>query len=180
MDEAGLGFPYLNVDYGFAPRSRIRLFDQTYFENIIAADTYANTSAIVDGTISHTEFDDWTLDLGINAQENRFLVLNKEYDEEELYYGSAYVNGVGKVYGKVNALNIDLKKVVKGTALKILLSDLTTVGDYSFINFIDRGVSAEDKKDFEAGEFNGVQLKFDIDVTPDAEVEVVIEQKVVH
>lgn len=178
MNNAGLGIPYLNVDYDFASMSRVRMFDQTFFfEKIILTDIDEQTSAILDGTISHTEFDNWTLDLKVDA-EDRFLVLNTTYEEEALYYGSGFVKGSGAIHGDVNTLKIDFEgSTARGTSLKIPLSDLTAVGDYSFINFIERSRQTQVDLTSEVEEYNGVELFFDLNVTPEAEVEVVIDQQ---
>ena len=178
MNEAGLGIPYLNVDYDFAPLSRVRIFDQTFFfEKIALTDVDEETTAVLDGTISHSGFEDWTLDLQIDA-EDRFLVLNTDYEEEALYYGSGFVQGNGKIHGEVNALKIDFEgSTARGTSLKIPLSDLTAVGDYSFINFIERSGENQNNTESDTDEFNGVELNFNLDVTPDAEVEVVVDQQ---
>ena len=179
MNNGGLGIPYLNVDYDFAPLSTIRLFDQTfYFETIGLSDVKEKTTAFLDGTISHSGFGDWVFDLNINATDDRFLILDTQYDEEALYYGQGFVNGRGRIFGDVDALNIHFDgATAKGSSLKIPLNDLTTVGDYSFINFIekDNPTIAIDERGY--SDYEGLELFFDLVVTPDAEVEIVIDQQ---
>nr|WP_313860015.1 translocation/assembly module TamB domain-containing protein [Muricauda sp. NBRC 101325] len=178
LNDAGVGIPYLNVDYDFAPMSKVRLFDQTfYFERIGLSDVTEGTTAVLDGTISHTGFDDWQFGLDIDTENNRFMILNTEYDEENLYYGTGFMNGTGSIYGSVDALNISVvAATAKGTSLKIPLSDVTSVGDYSFINFIekDKANSLDDERVLE--EYQGLEMDFDLDITPDAEVEIVVDQ----
>ncbi|MEC8830918.1 MAG: translocation/assembly module TamB domain-containing protein, partial [Bacteroidota bacterium] len=141
LNDAGIGIPYLNVDYDFAPYSQVRLFDQTfYFENVQLSDVKEKTTATLDGTISHTGFDDWYLGLDVDTNNNRFMILNTEYDEESLYYGTGFINGSGSIYGPVDAMTISVDATTAaGTSLKIPLSDVTSVGDYSFINFLEKG-----------------------------------------
>ncbi|MGA9239957.1 translocation/assembly module TamB domain-containing protein, partial [Robiginitalea sp.] len=90
----------------------------------------------------------------------------------------AYVNGKGRIYGPTSGLNIEFNGAsARGTSLKIPISDVASVGDYSFITFIEK----QDLEALEAGrqskDFQGLELKFDLDVTPDAEVEIVVDQK---
>lgn len=179
LNEAGLGIPYLNTDYALAPLSRVRLFDQTFFfENIVLTDTKENTTAQLEGTISHTEFSDWNLDLNVNANSGRFMILDTEFDEEALYYGTGFVNGTGSIYGSVNALNIEFEgSTARGTSLKIPLSDLTSVGDYSFINFIEKNRTQSFQEERVLDDFEGVELFFDLEITPEAEVEIVVDQQ---
>ena len=179
LNEAGLGIPYLNVNYDFSSLSRVRLYDQTfYFDNIALTDVDKRTSAFIDGTISHTKFDDWVLNLTVDTNNKRFLLLNTEADEEALYYGIGFANGKGTIYGPTSALNIEFEgTTAKGTSLKIPLNDLTSVGDYSFLNFIEKNGETPITVSRTLDEYKGLELTFDLAVTPDAEVEIVIDKE---
>ncbi|SNY99596.1 translocation/assembly module TamB domain-containing protein [Flagellimonas pacifica] len=178
LNEAGVGIAELNVDYDFAPYSRVRLFDQTfYFENIRLTDVAEGTKATLDGTINHTAFDDWSLDLDVDTNNDRFLILNTGFDEEALYYGTGFINGTGSIYGSTDALTIAVDATTaRGTSLKIPLSDITSVGDYSFINFIEKGSSETFKEERVLQDYQGLEMAFDLVVTPEAEVEIVVDQ----
>ncbi|WP_106147099.1 translocation/assembly module TamB domain-containing protein [Flagellimonas meridianipacifica] len=178
LNEAGLGIPYLNVDYDFAPFSRVRLFDQTfYFENIGLSDVAEGTTATLDGTINHTAFGDWSLDLDVDTRNDRFMILNTEFNEEALYYGTGFINGTGSIYGPTEGLTISVDATTgPGTSLKIPLSDVTSVGDYSFINFIEKKGTETFKDERILKDYEGLEMAFDLAVTPDAEVEIVVDQ----
>ncbi len=178
LNNAGLGIPYLNVDYDFAQFSRVRLENQTFnFENITLTDVVSNTRATLDGNISHSFFDDWTLNLDLNTNNQRFLVLNTDFDEDALYYGTGYMNGRGRIFGPTDALNITMDATTsKGTSLKIPLSDVTSVGDYSFINFIEKDSVSGFETQRILDDYQGLELTFDLAVTPDAEVEIVVDR----
>jgi len=179
LDNAGLGIPYLNVDYNFAQNSRVNLVNQTFdFDQIRLTDVDKKTKATLDGTISHSYFDNWLLDLNVDTNNNRLLILNTEFEEEVLYYGTGYLNGKGRIFGPTKALNIKVEgETARGTSLKIPLSDVASIGDYSFINFVEKNnlSTIEDKRILD--EFQGLELTFDLDVTPDAEVEIVTDTK---
>ncbi len=177
LDDAGIAIPYLNVDYSFAPNSRVNLVRQTFdFDNIAITDVAENTRATLDGTISHRYFGDWTLNLNVNTNNNRLLILNTPKDNEELYYGTGFLTGTGRIYGPTKALNIDVKgATARGTSIKIPLNDVATVGDYSFINFINKSEASESKEERTLDEVQGLQLEFDLDITPDAEVQIVTD-----
>ena len=179
MNEGGIKIPYLNVDYSFGANAQLRLYDQTfYFKNIELTDITMNTKASLNGTISHRYFKDWNLDLDIDTGNDRFLILNTPFEEEVLYYGTGYLNGTGKIYGSTKALTVKVKgATARGTSLKIPLSDVASVGDYSFINFI----TLENRKTIEVERslknYQGMELEFDLDITKEAEVEIVVDQK---
>lgn len=177
LDNAGLGVPYLNVDYSFANNSRVNLYNQTFdFENIQITDVAKKTKATLDGTISHSFFDNWLLDLNVDTNNNRFLMLNTDFEEEVLYYGTGFLNGKGRIFGPTKALNIKVEgETARGTSLKIPLSDVASIGDYSFINFVKKnGLDSIDQKRT-LDDFQGLELTFDLDVTPEAEVEIVTD-----
>ena len=178
LNNAGIGIPYLNVDYDFAPRSKVVLDKQSFnFQNFLLTDVEEKTNATLSGSISHTAFDDWVLDLNLDTNDNRFLILNTEFDEDELYYGTGFVNGTGSILGPTNALSINFEgSTGEGSVLKIPLSDLTSVGDYSFINFVDKTTVASFEEQRVLDDYQGIEMSFDLDVTPDAEVEIVIDQ----
>ncbi|WP_396634888.1 translocation/assembly module TamB domain-containing protein [Maribacter sp. R86514] len=179
LDNAGIAVPYLNVDYGFAPRSRVILKNQTFdFENIALEDVTKGTRANLDGTITHSFFKDWVLDLNVDTKNDKFLILNTEFKEGELYYGTGYLNGTGRIYGPTTALNITVDgSTAKGTSLKIPLSDVVSVGDYSFINFLEKKDKLRIENQRQLKDYQGLELEFNLDVTPDAEVEIVTDTK---
>ncbi len=179
MNNAGIAIPYLNVDYAFGPNSIVNLYNQTFdFQNIQLTDIAMNTSASLDGTIKHQFWDDWSLDLDVNTNNNRFLILNTPFEEEILYYGTGYLNGQGRIFGPTRALTINVNgETAAGTSLKIPLSDVASIGDYSFINFIEKKDRQTLSLEKTLKEYEGLELRFDLDVTPDAEVEIVVDQK---
>ncbi|TAI48540.1 translocation/assembly module TamB [Flagellimonas allohymeniacidonis] len=176
--DAGIGIPYLNVDYDFAPYSRVRLFDQTfYFEQVGLSDVVEGTTATLDGTINHTAFGDWSLDLDVDTKNDRFMILNTGFNEEALYYGTGFINGTGSIFGPTDALNITVDaSTAEGTSLKIPLSDVTSVGDYSFINFVEKEGVETFREERVLQDYQGLEMAFDLVVTPDAEVEIVVDQ----
>ncbi|WP_245946382.1 translocation/assembly module TamB domain-containing protein [Arenibacter echinorum] len=179
LNEAGIAIPYLNVDYSFAPYSRVKLSDQTFhFQKIKLTDVAMNTKATLDGTITHRLFKDWSLDLDVDTNNDRFLILNTPFKEEVLYYGAGYLNGTGRIFGPTNALTINVDgETARGTSLKIPISDVVSVGDFSFINFVGKKVEDTEKGQRVLKEVEGLELAFNLDVTPDAEVEIVVDTK---
>jgi len=177
LSNAGLGIAELNVDYAFAANSRVKLDKQSFhFENIGLTDTAEKTRATLDGTISHKSFSEWRLDLDVDTKNERFLVLNTSYEDEILYYGTGFLNGTGRIFGPTNALNINVNgSTARGTSLKIPLSDVGTVDDYNFINFIEKNEQTLVESERVLEEYEGLELRFDLDVTPEAEVEIVID-----
>lgn len=178
LNGAGLRIPYLNIDLDFKDAAEVNLTQQQfYFNQVEIVDTKYNTSGILDGSITHKNFKEWFLDLNVSS--NRLLVLDTEADEDALYYGTAYINGEASIKGPTDELVIDVNAATaRGTTFKIPLNDTDAIGDNSFIHFL----SPEEKAARLAGEaivvpdVKGIELIFDLDITNDAEVEVVVDQ----
>ncbi|MGS2761990.1 translocation/assembly module TamB domain-containing protein [Sinomicrobium sp. M5D2P9] len=180
LKNAGLKIPYLNVNLDFDPETTVDLFGQTFqFNSLTLTDTEYKTRALFDGTITHTAFSDWYLDFSLDTQGQRFLALNTPETEEELFYGTGFINGEAQIYGLTDELTIKVFATTgKGTSLKIPLDNEVTVGDTSFINFIDKqGETSFETRDRELADYKGLELEFDLDINPDAEVEIVIDKE---
>ncbi|MEM9143838.1 MAG: translocation/assembly module TamB domain-containing protein, partial [Bacteroidota bacterium] len=179
MDQAGLAIPYLNVDYDFSPYSRINLEKKAFvFDQVGLTDVSKKTKAVLDGAITHSYLRDWFLDLNVDTRNNRFLILDTSFDEDVLYYGTGFINGKGRIFGPTKALTIKVDaETSRGTSLKIPLSDVASVGDYSFINFIERNDVKTIEEQRQLDDFEGIEMEFDLNVTPDAEVEIVTDRK---
>jgi len=178
LEKAGLRVPYLNVDLDFKEDATVNLTKQQFnFDEIEVVDTKYKTSGILDGIISHKNFKEWFLDLSVTS--DRLLVLDTEATEDALYYGTAFIDGFASIQGPTDELVIDVNaSTAKGTVFKIPLNDTESIGDNSYIHFL----SPEEKASRLAGipiqiqEVKGLELNFDLDITNDAEVEVVVDQ----
>ena len=179
LENAGMKIPYLNVDINFDDATRVDLYGQTFeFNDVLFFDTEYSTQALINGTISHVNFNDWYLDLVLDTQGNRLLVLNTKESEDALYYGTGFMNGTADMYGFTDQLNIEVAAATgAGTSLKIPINEVSSVGDVSFINFINKNEKDTLSVQRELLEYKGLELEFDLDVTPDAEVEIVIDKR---
>ena len=179
LDQAGLYFPYLNVDYLFEGTSVITLEDQTFnLEDVQIKDTQNNTKGALKGTISHKYFDNWRLNLDLTTK--NLLVLNTEEEETSLYYGTGFLGGNATIIGPTDKLVIDVVgKTNKGTRFVIPISDVKTVASSELIRFVskDKDVNArESRKAFISEKLKGLSLNFNLEVTKDAEVEMVLDK----
>ena len=182
VDDAGLTVPYLNVDYELGGRSIIDLADEKFlFRNNTLTDTKFDTKGTLNGTVEHNNFADWKLDLTINS--NRLVALDTKDKDDAAYYGTAFIDGTATIKGPTNSLFIKVAaRSEKGTSVKIPINDAESVSDNSFIHFL----TPKEKRNIELGivdntkKYGGLQLEFDLDTTPDAEVEVILDRNSGH
>ncbi|MBL4938804.1 MAG: translocation/assembly module TamB [Lutibacter sp.] len=179
LDQAGLYFPYLNVDYDFDGTSIISLKDQTFtFKDVYLKDRVYNTKGKLTGTLKHSYFDQWYLDLELNTA--NLLVLNTVEKENSLYYGKGFIGGNATIKGLTYKLVIDvIGKTNKGTYFVIPISDVKTVETTQLIRFLnknDLAINDEKRKAFISEKLKGLALNFNFEVTKDAVVEMVLDK----
>lgn len=182
LNNAGLGIPYLNVDYNFAQNASVSLTDQTFvFNKIPISDSKYNSKGQLNGSISHVNFSKWNLDLDLRTP--NLLVLDTKETEDALYYGTAFMSGYATLKGPTEQLVISVMGQTKpGTVFKIPLNDSESFGDNSFIHFItkEEKEARRSGKDIVFNEIQGLELDFDLDVTRDAELEIIIDKNSGH
>ncbi len=177
---AGLRVAELNTDYVFKDNSALSVVkDRFVFNNVHFTDTAYHTAGTLNGNISFYNFSNWYVDLHLNA--DNLLVLNTKQEPEVLYYGKAFVSGQGRIYGYMNKINIDAKvKSRSGTSIYIPLTDVETVGEDDFIKFYTAETYRHKRKNGTRRPqkvYEGLNMNLDIDMTPDAQVEIVLDQQ---
>ncbi|WP_243456773.1 translocation/assembly module TamB domain-containing protein [Polaribacter batillariae] len=177
LKNAGLKFPYLNVDYDFEGESIITLMQQSFIlEDFKLRDTKHQTKGIFKGSISHFNFKQWFLDLKIES--DNLLVLDTQKTEEALYYGAAYIDGTADITGLTDRLTIDVNaKTNAGTLFVVPIKDVETVDSYKLIHFKTKETKAKDRqKEIALEALKGLELNIDLEVTKDAVAQIVIDE----
>ncbi|RDK85282.1 translocation/assembly module TamB domain-containing protein [Marinirhabdus gelatinilytica] len=176
---SGLKIPYLNTDFDIEDNTQIVVTKNKFdIQSTTITDTKYNTQGTLSGFASHVNFDKWELDLNIDT--DNLLALDTPKTEDALYYGTAFISGTADIEGPVDELTIDVTATTEpNTSFKIPISDTQTLGEDTFITFLSpaekealmKGEAIEEK------EVKGLSLNFDLDITDDAEVEVVVDQE---
>ena len=179
LNQGGMSVPYLNIDYAFADNTRVDLESQSFvFKSAQFTDTTFSSEGVLNGTMSHTNFSDWALDLDIDS--NRLLVLNTKETDESLYYGTGFVEGNINVSGPMNQLFIEANVTTsEGTIFKIPLNDSEMISENSYIKFLSpkEKLKKTQGRSIKLDEIEGVEMEFNMDVTDDAEIEIVIDKE---
>ncbi len=182
LDDAGLSIPYLNVNYELDRKSVVDVTESSFIvRNATITDTKYHTVGYLNGRVRHNKFSDWQLDLDVNS--DRLLALDTQDNEDAAYYGTAFIDGTAKISGPTSGLFIKVDaKSEPGTAIKIPISDAASVGSNGYIHFLT------EKEKYNLGKgivdnsrnYNGLELEFDLDITPDADVEVILDRNTGH
>jgi len=182
VNDGGLAIPYLNVDYVLKDKTIIDLTNEKFLlRNNTLIDSKYNTIGSLNGVVEHKNFSDWKLDLVINSK--KLLVLDTKDSEDAAYFGTAFIDGTASISGPASGLFIKVDaKSEKGTALKIPINNAESVSENSFIHFI----TPKEKYNLQNGivdkskNYNGLELEFDLEINPNAEVEVILDRNSGH
>lgn len=166
---------YLNMFYSFADTLKITN-SEFALRDITVFDTKGNKAT---GNIlaTHDHFKDFNLDINLKAEKMQFL--NTGAKDNDYFYGTAFASGVVKISGPFNQIAIEVAANTEpGSVLYIPITSSSEVYENDFITFVsgenDSGIVRKDVKIRDSG----VSLVFDIDVTPDAEVQIVFDPKI--
>lgn len=177
LKNAGLKFPYLNVDYDFQGESIISLLEQSFIlEDLRIFDTKHKTRGILRGNISHRNFEQWFLDLEISTKD--LLVLDKENSEEAVFYGTAFMDGTASISGLTDQLSIEVNaKTNPKTTFVVPLKDIETVDNFKLIHFKSDALRIEERqREIAEDAMKGLSLDINLEVTKDAEAQIVIDE----
>lgn len=179
LQESGLEFPYLNVNYNFIGDTKVKLYQQTFeFMPITVQDDLLKTTGTMLGKISHKEFKKWDLDLRLFT--DNLLVLNTKDSEDALYYGTGLLAGLVTIKGPTDNLVININGITNaGTEFILPLSYVSTVGESRLIHF-ENPSNGENKEESDGAivfnQLKGLSINFNLEVTKDAVAEVVIDR----
>ena len=184
LKKSGMRPVFTGVDYLFEENTTLDITESKFiFRNANIIDSKFSTKGTLNGTVSHKAFQDWNL--GLRLSSTNLLALDTKYVEGTPYFGTAFINGFASIVGPAEALQVKIEaKSEKGTNIKIPLGDSGSLGDNNYIHFL----SPEEKLNRQKGivpkttinQFGGMQLDFEFEITPNAEIEVILDTETGH
>ncbi len=180
LNESSFIIPYLNIEYFLSDNSEITLFNQNFEINNISirtADSESRTS--LNGKILHENYKNWNLDLAFKS--DRLYIINKEFSENESFYGKAYIGGDILIYGPTRNVNINIEGATRdGTSIIIPNSQNYSIEDFSFIKFSDLNSYSDDLIKFKnkiTESAKTLDLNINLEINNTADVEITIDQE---
>jgi hypothetical protein len=169
----GFKVDYLNAPYEIRS-GKIKIEpDEITLDFIPIYDVYGNKGTVY-GNVFHDNFTNIKLDFDINV--TNFMALNTTALQNSSYYGKAFCTGNIGLYGPPDALNFEINaKTAKGTQFYIPLAGPGEVSENGFIRFV-KPDSLRNKSDSK-NDFAGITLKFNLEVYPNAEVQILLDPK---
>jgi hypothetical protein len=156
----------LNIDNkGFYTTKPGKLTDET-----------GKNHALASLSITHQNFANWYLDVRIDSAKN-LKCLNTTAGDDDLYYGTGYVDGHCRIYGPFDQISMDIKlKTRKNTQVFLMYSDVEENVVGGFVKFRDHfGKPTGKEKKVSSGSI--YRINIELQATPDAEAQFVIDRR---
>jgi hypothetical protein len=138
----------------------------------------ANTVGVISGLVTHNYFEKIYLQLSLNAK--NFILLNAPEKDNIGIYGQAITTGLVNIYGTSDNIHIYSKAQTNaGTKLYIPLSSGTSSAlENNFVTFKSfKTGKLSDESSVKQIKTSALSLEIDADITPDAEVQLIFDQR---
>jgi len=133
-------------------------------------------SALIEGAIYHNSFSDLRFDFSMHTPNFQFL--NLPPSDSAFFYGTAFAEAEVSITGTPSDIVLDINASTKqGTHFFIPLTSSSSVDAGKFVIF-ETLEKNEDSNQSNEPEFGGLSLNFNLSVTPDAEVQIIFDEKV--
>lgn len=162
---------FLNTTYHIR-NHRVRLDERGFdFGNAVAFDV-RDSMLIATGRINHESFKKFNIDLVVETNNGQFLNTNEKLSP--YFYGEAYGAGSVRFLGPFNLINIKASATTKqGTYCRLPITSSYETNKYTFYKFVSKDTVATTKT--APLKVNGVNFSLDVDVTPDARMDIILD-----
>lgn len=130
------------------------------------------------GRIYHAHLKDWGLD--IEAWSKKIMGLNTTLEDNQDFYGTAFLNGSVTFKGPTNDIAIYITGESEGkTEIAIPLTEDGDASEYQFYTFMEKKVKKEDEfliNRIDKFKVNSLTVNLDLDIDNDCKVKIILDQ----
>jgi hypothetical protein len=151
--------------------------DKIFAKNFQIADGRGK-NAYADIMITHNNFNDFRLDIKLQTEED-FVFMNTGPSDNEVFYGTIVANGYVHITGKPDDVLMNISaRTGRGTQFFLPMDAASSVYESNFITFVKKGELKEliSQPSTKAG--LGFRMYLDLEVTPDAEMQIIFDPKI--
>ncbi len=132
--------------------------------------------ATVSFKLKHKNFENFNTDVDARFY-HEFQVMNTPATPNCMYYGTAYASGDARIRGAIDNLTMLVNaKAQKGTKIYLPIDGYQEVGAKDYIRFVTNN-SKKDSVKVRKVNLGGLKMKFNLDVTPNADFEIIIDSR---
>ncbi|MFO7615997.1 MAG: translocation/assembly module TamB domain-containing protein, partial [Bacteroidales bacterium] len=184
MQKASFLVDYLNTRFFFTHTLEITPY-AFWVSNLDIQDEEGN-HAQVNGGVRHDHLKNILFDFALNFQD--FILVNTTEARNDGYWGRAYATGTGTIRGALPNLAFDIRaRTARRTRFYVPVSVTGEAREIDFITFVEApnddydgdllDFTVKKRTDYEV-KLYGVSVGLDLEVTPDAEVQLIFDSKV--
>lgn len=160
----------LNTSY-FIEKGSIGIFPDMIALNSMKITDVRGHPATVNGTYNHKNFENGNFSFDLDFQ--NMLALNTTEEMNDLYFGKAYATGTASILGYGDKIDVEINATTnKGSKLTLPMYGVSDVSVGDFVVFVSKDSVIKEKEI----NLDGITLVFNLDVTPEAEVNIVFDK----
>ncbi len=175
LQKTSFTIDYLKTRYNFT--TDVEIANNSFILNDIEVFDQEGNFGTMNGMIRTEYLKDILLNLNIDIK--NLQCMNTKETDNSMFYGTAYATGTIKIKGSPSTLRFDIDAATeKNTKIMIPLSQNLEVSEYNYITFIktDSSETSEETEIVEQKvDLAGMQMDFNLNVTPDAELQIVFD-----
>ncbi|MBU8892499.1 MAG: translocation/assembly module TamB [Bacteroidales bacterium] len=173
--DAAMTIDYLKTSYKFTTEVIVEN-NSMKFNNVNLLDSYQNIGK-TNGLLKFGPRKDISFNFDIDV--NNLHSLNTTVEDNESFYGSAFMSGIVSINGNRDNTFIDISaKTEKDTKISIPLIQTSSANEMEFLTFINKSeVKVTEQDDYNI-DFKGFGLNFELEITPDVEAQLIFDSKI--
>jgi hypothetical protein len=175
LRNVGLNVDMLNTSYFVS--GKLNILPDMIYANALPLTDKLGSKGYINLTFSHQNFDRYNYEL-FSWFNQPFLVMNTTYRMNPLYYGNAFATGDLNIEydysDQLTKISVNAKSA-KGTNVTLPLYGSEEVVLQDFITFVNAKELEEEKYEVD---LEGISLNLSLDVTEDANIQLVFDEKV--
>ena len=181
FNDAGMRIAYIN-SYFTIPTQEIAFNNRgVRFNNFTMVDSLGK-KATINGNINTSDFSN--VSFGLDIKTDNFRVMNSTAEDNDMIYGTVYLSSNIRVRGDMNQPDVNMNVTVeKGTKFfyAMPINDPSVIDQEGIVQFIDEDAPPfNGQRDLKADSISkspikGINLVADINVNPEAELNVVVD-----
>lgn len=187
LKDAGLLVDYLQTDYRI-PKATLKITNNAFIikgrtlrdiygqvsEGCMVYDQFNNT-AFVEGAVLHNDLQFFSFDIRMNTDE--FVLLNTKKQDNDLFYGTAIGKADLWVTGSLEQPDVAINATsLPGTKVILPISSSGSASEVKFIRFVNNDNDSTNAE-VEYSPPVGLNLEMNLDITPSAEIRLVIDEQ---
>lgn len=177
VEQGKVKVDYLATEYTFAGNIKVTEKGLFSVRPMKVFDDSKKSFAWMKLAFTYKDFSNFYLDVQFDSLKN-FKVLNTTEKENTLFYGTAWADGNCRIYGPIDKINMDINlKPRKNSVLSIQYLTANENKIYGSIVFRNHLGKIQNKAAIKKEESSLGKINMNIDATPEAEVQFIIDKK---